>query len=551
MLKVEKSILLIHICIVIITAALFIPFLGGVHLFDWDEINFAESAREMIKSGDYLTVQINFVPFWEKPPLFIWMQVVSMKLFGINEFAARFPNALCGMITLIVIFNIGLTFYDKRFGLLWVILYAGSLLPFLYFKSGIIDPWFNLFTFLGIYQFYLYFIRADRKSLHSVSSAFFIGLAVLTKGPVALLVFSITAGIFLIIKKFKIRIRFKDLLMFILVFIFTGGLWFILQMLKGNYEIIADFITYQIRLFRTKDAGHGGFFMYHFVVLLLGVFPASVFALPSLAGTKSDTGIKKDFYTLMLVLFWLVLILFTIVKTKIVHYSSLCYYPLTFMAAWSVYYRKIQNPFWEKFTRLTIMVTGIFLAVAFTGLTFIDHYKTFIINHSWIKDQFTIACLMADGGWKGYEFVTGIVLLAGIFVYVFTEKRNTLKAVYYLAGTVSIYMFLTVLLITPRVEAYSQRAAVEFFESVSNEDAHLVTVGYKSYAHLFYGKAKNQVQPESKDEKWILTGNIDKNAYFSMKIHHKKNFMKDYPEIQFLYEKNGFAFFKRSPSQIK
>ena len=73
----------------------YVPFLGGVHLFDWDEINFAESAREMIISGNYLNVQINFQPFWEKPPLFIWIQVLSMKIFGINEFAARFPNALC------------------------------------------------------------------------------------------------------------------------------------------------------------------------------------------------------------------------------------------------------------------------------------------------------------------------------------------------------------------------------------------------------------------------------------------------------------------------
>jgi len=76
--------------IFIIASLLFIPFLGSVHLFDWDEINFAESAREMIVTGDYNTVRIDFEPFWEKPPLFIWMQALSMKIFGINEFAAVF-----------------------------------------------------------------------------------------------------------------------------------------------------------------------------------------------------------------------------------------------------------------------------------------------------------------------------------------------------------------------------------------------------------------------------------------------------------------------------
>ena len=63
---------------------LFVPFLGRVHLFDWDEINFAECAREMVTSGNYSTVTIDYLPFWEKPPLFIWMQAISMKIFGIN-----------------------------------------------------------------------------------------------------------------------------------------------------------------------------------------------------------------------------------------------------------------------------------------------------------------------------------------------------------------------------------------------------------------------------------------------------------------------------------
>ncbi|MCW3122316.1 MAG: glycosyl transferase family 39, partial [Flavipsychrobacter sp.] len=79
--------------IVLIGCLLFFPFLGQVHLFDWDEINFAECAREMIVSKDYLRAQIDFMPFWEKPPFFIWMQVLAMKMFGVGEYAARFPNA--------------------------------------------------------------------------------------------------------------------------------------------------------------------------------------------------------------------------------------------------------------------------------------------------------------------------------------------------------------------------------------------------------------------------------------------------------------------------
>jgi len=136
-----------RLILLVYSALLFVPFLGAVHLFDWDEINFAESAREMLLTGNWFQVQINFEPFWEKPPLFFWMQVLSMKAFGINEFAARFPNAICGIVTLQVLFSIGLKWQNRTFAWAWTLLYSGSILPFLYFKSGIIDPWFNLFIF--------------------------------------------------------------------------------------------------------------------------------------------------------------------------------------------------------------------------------------------------------------------------------------------------------------------------------------------------------------------------------------------------------------------
>jgi 4-amino-4-deoxy-L-arabinose transferase-like glycosyltransferase len=152
-----------ELIIILAGALLYIPFLGGVHLFDWDEINFAESAREMIVTGDYLTVSINFKPFWEKPPLFIWLQVLSMKAFGINEFAARLPNALCGILTLLFLYRLGRKIIDRSFGFLWMLVYAGSILPFFYFKSGIIDPWFNLFIFSGIV--FLFFFAIQKNQL--------------------------------------------------------------------------------------------------------------------------------------------------------------------------------------------------------------------------------------------------------------------------------------------------------------------------------------------------------------------------------------------------
>ena len=123
----------IYIYIVMTTLVLFLPFLGAFHLFDWDEVNFAECAREMIETGDYTQVLINFVPFWEKPPFFIWMQALSMKAFGVSAFSARLPNVFAALFTFLFLYKGGKKLKGPIFGLIWVMAYAGSFLPNIYF----------------------------------------------------------------------------------------------------------------------------------------------------------------------------------------------------------------------------------------------------------------------------------------------------------------------------------------------------------------------------------------------------------------------------------
>ncbi|MEM8901833.1 MAG: glycosyltransferase family 39 protein, partial [Bacteroidota bacterium] len=197
-------------------ALFFLPFLGKVHLFDWDEINFAEISREMIILQDYLRLYVNFEPFWQKPPFFFWLQAISMKLFGINEYAARFPNAICGLITLPVLYHMGKSLYSRRFGWLWAGTYFGSILPHLYFKSGIIDPWFNFFIFLGLYFLIVFYWKKEGKApehfnlspyTYLLIAGFTLGMGILTKGPVAYLIVCLVLGIYWIRERFRFFIN--------------------------------------------------------------------------------------------------------------------------------------------------------------------------------------------------------------------------------------------------------------------------------------------------------------------------------------------------------
>jgi 4-amino-4-deoxy-L-arabinose transferase-like glycosyltransferase len=539
--------------IAIVSALIFIPFTGRLHLFDWDEINFAESAREMLLTGDYLTVRIFFEPFWEKPPLFIWMQVISMKLFGVNEFAARFPNAIAGVVTLIVLFLTGSRLRNIRFGLIWTISYGASILPFLYFKSGIIDPWFNLFIFLGVFQY----ISAQnseirsRKYLNIFLSAFFIGLAILTKGPAALVIFGLLVLVLLIYKKFRLLLRSGHILTFAFTLILTGGFWFLLQIFSGNWQTIIDFIDYQIRLFTEKDAGHGGFPFYHFVILFFGVFPASVFVIHAHKTRSEENETIKYFRIAMLSLFWVVLILFSIVKTKIVHYSSLCYFPMSFLAAYSI------NSFIEKkekvpgWIRWTVGSTSFILGIVIVCFPLFDKYKNWFIETGKITHSFTVGNLQADAGWSGLESIIGIILIAGVFAGIYFLKKTRNKIGFALiAASSCVFICLSVLFVTPKVEKYSQNSAIEFFKSLKGQDVYVHTL-FKSYAMLFYTDAQPSENKEAYNLAYVVHGNIDKDAYIVIRADKKNENLNRYKDLIVLYEKNGYVFCKREAQIIK
>jgi 4-amino-4-deoxy-L-arabinose transferase-like glycosyltransferase len=531
---------------------LFVPFLGGVHLFDWDEINFAESAREMILTGDYLTVRVDFEAFYQKPPLFIWMQVLSMKLFGINEFAARFPNVVCAMVTLVVLYRTGRRIYDSGFGWYWVLSYTGSILPFLYFKSGIIDPWFNLFIFTALLNL-IRFLDADRtekrwRSL--ILSAALLGMANLTKGPVSILLFGLTVGVFWALNKFRLRMRWREAVVFLLVLIGVGGLWFILQIAIGNFEVILDFIKYQIKLLRTEDAGHGGFLFYHFIVLFLGVFPVSIFALKAFRRSYYDDNARKRFKLWMIILFWVVLLVFSLVRTKIVHYSSLCYFPLTFLGAYVIYkiiHKRIKNYRWLN---ITYAVLGIFIGLFFALAPLLALHMDKLLELGFIEDPFTRANLMADVYWSGWEGLIGVLFIVGIILSLVWLKRS--KPTAYMTMLLNVTIFLNGMLFftTGKIEGYSQRALIEFCKERKGEDAYVSTLGMKSYAHLFYTAKPIPENEQSQDLNWLLNGDIDKPVYFILRSKTLARFQESYPWLELLYEKNGFSFCIRSPENI-
>ncbi|MFA6571220.1 MAG: glycosyltransferase family 39 protein [Bacteroidota bacterium] len=551
-----------YLLIIIIGAILFFPMLGNVNLFDWDEINFAEAAREMIATGDYLTVRIDYAPFHEKPPLFFWMQVAAMKIFGINEFASRLPNALIGILSLLLIYSIGRKLFDYRFGFIWVLAYTGSVLPFFYFKSGIIDPLFNLFIFASIYylsEYYFLYLNSTAQKLIALNkdiifAGLLISLAVMTKGPVAYLITALVFIVFWFFSRKQARFPFISFMLFSVIVILIPVLWYLLISYKFGGNLVNDFLLYQLRLFTTQDAGHGGPFYYHFVILLFGCFPASAFVFRAFRKNTANTLKQEHFRKWAIILLCVVLVLFSIVSTKIVHYSSIAYFPLTFLAAYVIYSLVFRDMRWKATTSWLLGIIGITLAVLLAALPLLLMNINIFLPK--VSDKFTLALLKSDVVWGGSEYLTGVFYFISVIIVLFLfYKRSVLAGSITLFSATALALFVFLPSVAPKIEQYTQGVPIEFYKSLQGKDCYVQVLGYKSYAHYFYGQKSLQnsafykkMKPD-KFEEWLINGDIDKTAYFVCKNTSAEQYLI-HKQLQTLYTKNGFVFMKREVNKL-
>src|SRR5262249_25647932 len=146
-----------------------------------------------------------------------------------------------------LLFYIGKKNFGVRMGWLWVLFMTGSFTPFLYFKSGIIDPWFNLFIFYAIWQLSIASNKHDTESRDKrfARIGLSLGLAVLTKGPVALLIAGLCGLVFIIRSRFYFYFNIRQLLIMTGCIIAVSSLWVIVEVSKNGFGVLADFIAYQ------------------------------------------------------------------------------------------------------------------------------------------------------------------------------------------------------------------------------------------------------------------------------------------------------------------
>lgn len=159
--------------------------MASIPLADTSEPRYAETARLMATNGDWITPWFEpNVPFWGKPPLAFWTEALSFRLFGVTEFAARFPSWLATVATAALIYALGAELLNKSTARWAALVYITCLLPYVAAGAVLTDP----FLALGVALSMVSFVLAPKSSSPWWKYGFFLGLAIglLAKGPLVL-----------------------------------------------------------------------------------------------------------------------------------------------------------------------------------------------------------------------------------------------------------------------------------------------------------------------------------------------------------------------------
>ncbi len=322
---------------VLLFAASLVLHLAGtwiLPLIDRDEPRFAEASREMLQRGDYVVPYFNNGYRFDKPPLTYWVQTVSYRIFGENDFAARLPSAIAASLTAVLLFAWGRRIGAERVAWYAAIIFTLCFQTFLHAKAAVADMWLVLFATAAHWAGYELLrdrLQGDAKAEAPAQGWWWIfyvslALAFLAKGPIGWTPLLTLAATKLFLRDVQLNRRF----LFVTGAVFMislVALWGIpaLQRTDGEFLRIGIGRHVVARSMVPKD-GHGaqtilGYVVslpFYLVTIFITFAPWSI-RLPWLTRKLWRNRDPLDSYLIAGAA--MIFIAFTLVKTKLPHYT--------------------------------------------------------------------------------------------------------------------------------------------------------------------------------------------------------------------------------------
>jgi hypothetical protein len=304
--------------VLIAAALLLLPALGLPPLFDVDEGAFGEATREMLASGDWLSTTLNGAPRFDKPILIYWLQGASVSALGLNEFALRLPSALAALAWIFAIARFVSARMGAETGAAAAWIGATCIGVTVIAHAATADALLNALLAASMFDAWRFIEDGNRGALRRMYV--WIGLGVLTKGPIAAL---IPVAVTLLYALTSRRLRdwgkaaFDPVGWLLLVAIVAPWYGYALHR-HGQAFIDGFFVKHNLQRFGGTLEGHSGSLIYYVVAVPLLLLPWTGLLAPALRNVRADWGGGLARY--LWLWFGFVFVFFSLSGTKLPHY---------------------------------------------------------------------------------------------------------------------------------------------------------------------------------------------------------------------------------------
>ena len=322
------------------------------------ESNYVLSAITMLKHNSWISPMIYDQVWYDKPPLTYWALMISYKLFGISDFTSRIPNTLIAGGSVALMYHLVYRIKESKYIAVMSALLLFSALQFWYISHAVITDGFLFFFSLAIFGYsYLAFAKNDKCSMVKAYGA--AALAVVTKGPVGIVLPGLILLLFIAIRWFTqkdnddyslnkdIKLLFNPFGIFL--FIILASPWYIAMYSIHGQDFISGFLGLH-NMERALVSEHPKFNVWYYYLIIVPIAllpwtPAVIYQLKSIKW-------KENFYLLGAIWFIVIVLFYSLVATKYITYTLPAIIPCIIWGA-----EAITNSFYNKSTSFKYIVT--------------------------------------------------------------------------------------------------------------------------------------------------------------------------------------------------
>jgi len=392
--------------------ALFIMFfqLGSYPLLDPDEPVYAQTPREMLAAGDLLSPRI-YGDFWyDKPPMYYWLVAASAKVFGMGEFAARFPSALLAVTGVLFLFFSISRLFNVRVGFFSALVLVTSLEYFYLGKAAVTDMTLNLCLMISLLSFlekrYLMFYL-------------FAALAVVTKGPIGLFFPGAIAFLYILLMNRWSELPRMSVVPGILLFAAVAAPWYLLMTHFHGSAFVDTFLGFHnVTRFTSPEHASGAVWYYFIPVLLVGFFPWTPILVQSFWTAVTSNSRERPLLLFFAVWAAVVFAFFSLSATKLVSYILPMFPALAVIAGWYIDQTMEQGRAKPRIaaTLITVLLGSALIFGLFKALDTMPYLEAGVLGCSAVI--FAMTCLSAFFVWRRRTGNAVAVQVVGMALFV-------------------------------------------------------------------------------------------------------------------------------------